>query len=167
MRWPPPSTPRRLAAELAAVSPLADRVGGYLGRRGQYGPAAELLRRALALDERLGTDDAALYISHNNLGQALRQLGDLPGARAELTRAIELGEHALGPDHPDLMAPHSNLGEVLRELGDLPGARAELTRAIELGERTLGPTTPPSCCRTATSAGRCTGWGTCPRRGPS
>jgi hypothetical protein len=30
----------------------------------------------------------------------LRQLGDLPAARAELTRAIELGERTRGPDHP-------------------------------------------------------------------
>jgi tetratricopeptide (TPR) repeat protein len=132
----------RLAVDLAAVSLLLDRAGRYLRRRGQYGPEAELLRRVLALDERIQRDDATLWISHNNLGEVLRQLGDLRGARAKLARAIELGERTLGPDHPNLVAPHSNLGEVLRQLEDLPGARAELIRAIGLGERALGPDHP-------------------------
>ena len=63
------------------------------------GPA-ELLRRALALDEQLKADHATLSVSHNNLGLVLRQLGDLPGARGELARAIELGERTLGAYHP-------------------------------------------------------------------
>ena len=100
----------QLAVDLDAVSLLLDRAGMYLQRRGQYGPAAELLRRALALDERLAADDVTLSVSHSNLGVVLHGLGDLAGARAELTRAVELGERVLGPDHPDLVLPHSNLG---------------------------------------------------------
>ena len=42
------------------------------------GPA-ELLRRALALDEQLEADHVTLSVSHNNLGLVLRQLGTCPG----------------------------------------------------------------------------------------
>jgi len=130
----------RLAADLATASLLLDRVGQYLLRRGQYGPAADLLRRALALDERLDADDDTLSVSHGHLGAVLIGLGDLPAARAELARAIELGERTLGPGHPaDFAVLLYRLGTLEEDIGEFPSAQARLTRAVSVDEQAYGP----------------------------
>ena len=47
-----------------------------------------------------------------NLGIALRDQGDLPGAREQLERALAISESALGPDHPTVRTLRRNLGSV-------------------------------------------------------
>jgi hypothetical protein len=47
-----------------------------------------------------------------HIGSALRDLGDLDGAKAQLDRALAIGEAALGPDHPDVAIYRHNLAAV-------------------------------------------------------
>jgi tetratricopeptide (TPR) repeat protein len=62
--------------------------------------------------------------ARNNLGTALRSLGDLEGAEREYRRAIE--------SRPDIAAAHSNLGALLEHRGLLPAAEVSYREALRL-----------------------------------
>ena len=76
---------------------------------------------ALQKTAELMPDDAA---AHNNLGNALKELGQLDGALASYQRALEI--------KPDLAQAHSNLGSVFLELGQFDDARERFVRAVAL-----------------------------------
>jgi serine/threonine protein kinase/Flp pilus assembly protein TadD len=87
---------------------------------------AEPARKALAV----GYYRAALALradspmAHHNLGNALRDLGDLADAAAEHRKAIEI--------HPEYAQNHDSLGLDLYLQGDLAGAVAEYRKALAL-----------------------------------
>jgi tetratricopeptide (TPR) repeat protein len=64
----------------------------------------------------LGPDHPDVAIRRNNLGNVLRALGDLEGARVQLEQALAISEAALGPDHPNVATVRSNLGSLLQAL---------------------------------------------------
>jgi Tfp pilus assembly protein PilF/2-polyprenyl-3-methyl-5-hydroxy-6-metoxy-1,4-benzoquinol methylase len=64
-------------------------------------------------------DDAGV---HNNLGNALKQLGRFEDAAASYRRALK--------SKPDFAMAHVNLGNVLKELGQLDGAAASYRHAL-------------------------------------
>ena len=61
---------------------------------------------------------------HNNLGNALYDLGQLDGALASYRRAVEL--------NPDFAMAHNNLANVLKASGQYQGAVASYRRVLEL-----------------------------------
>jgi Flp pilus assembly protein TadD len=69
--------------------------------------------------------------AHNNLGNALRDQGDLDGALAEFREAIRLD--------PKPALPHLNLGCALADRGDWDGALAELREAARLEPKSTLP----------------------------
>ncbi len=98
--------------------------GRHLKERGRGAEAGVVLAQAIAVyreEVRRKPDDAAV---HNNLGNALRESGDLLGAIEADREAIRL--------EPDGALHHYNLGIALRESGDLRGAMAEYREAIRL-----------------------------------
>jgi tetratricopeptide (TPR) repeat protein len=140
-------------AEELGVAPevagrLLNQVGLYLEEFARYTEAKNVLDRALALAETgYGPNHPTLAIFISNLGNTLRVLGDLAGARAHLERALAIDEAAYGPDHPDVAIRVSIIGIVLRELGDLAGARAYLERALAIDEAAYGPDHPKVAIR--------------------
>jgi len=64
---------------------------------------------------------------HNNLGNLLKDKGDVDGAQAGYLKAIEIDPH--------YAMPHSNLGGLLKNKGDVDGAHAEYLKAIEIDPR--------------------------------
>ncbi|TAL21542.1 MAG: glycosyltransferase family 41 protein, partial [Nitrospirae bacterium] len=62
--------------------------------------------------------------THNNLGNALRDLGQLEVALASYTKALEM--------EPSFADAYYNLGNVLQDLGRLDGAVASYRRALEI-----------------------------------
>jgi hypothetical protein len=48
-------------------------------------------------------------IDVNNLGMVLKELGDLPGARANYERALKIFKKFLGDDHPNTRLVQRNL----------------------------------------------------------
>jgi tetratricopeptide (TPR) repeat protein len=102
----------------------------------------------------LGPDHPSVGIWRGSLGNVLRDLGDLPGAREQYKRALAIGEAALGPDHPTMGTWRNNLGLVLRDLGDLPGAREQCERALAISEAAFGPDHPTCapCVATLTAS---------------
>ncbi len=66
----------------------------------------------------------AAWMAHHNLGNLLREAGELPAARAHFEAALRV--------RPDLFKAHNNLGSVLRDLKDLPAARAHYEQALAI-----------------------------------
>ena len=62
--------------------------------------------------------------AHSNLGNILRDLGNLKDAEISARKAIEI--------KPDFTKAHSNLGIILRELGKLKEAEISFRKAIEI-----------------------------------
>jgi Flp pilus assembly protein TadD len=147
---------RRLAGEAGAGGrPPATLwlLTAHVGRRGEAGRAAELLRDGLRrhpgdfwlhfelayvlsdlgpgqAGEAARHYTAALALRpesavvHNNLGLALKDQGDLVGAVACYREALRLD--------PKLALAHNNLGNALRARGDLDGAVACYKEALRL-----------------------------------
>ncbi|MFA7242930.1 MAG: tetratricopeptide repeat protein [Sulfuricellaceae bacterium] len=90
-------------------------LGAALQMQGKDALAA--LQKATEL---LPDDDDA----HNNLGNALRDRGQLEAALASYTKALEM--------EPGFAEAHYNLGNVLQDLGRPDGAVASYRRALEL-----------------------------------
>lgn len=122
----------RLAVDL-------NNLGEVYRRQGRLEQAAELLRRAIRLDEAAGGRSPALATSLNNLGLVLRAQGRLDAAADLYRRALDLLERTLGPDHPDTARALNNLAQLELERGD-PGTALPLQeRAASIARASLGP----------------------------
>jgi eukaryotic-like serine/threonine-protein kinase len=125
----------RMPEERAAL--LAAKAGAYR-TAGKVREAEPTLREAVALlESQAQPGDPMRSTLHNNLGDLLRELGDLGGAREELQLAHTLAIDAFGPDHPDVAMPLNNLGLV--ELMGLrfEAAEVHLREALRIRERAL------------------------------
>ena len=85
--------------------------------QGSYTKSIPLLKKVIQLEP--NDPDA-----HNNLGIALKELGDLDDAIASYNTALQLK-----PNYPDA---HNNLGNALKQKGDLTAAVASYNTAIKL-----------------------------------
>jgi tetratricopeptide (TPR) repeat protein len=131
-----------LAADPAATAGLLNKAAAYLWGRTELQQARQLLERALAIREaQLGPDHHDIAQSLDNLGLVLRELGELPAARAHLERALTINK-ALGPDHAAVAISLKNLGLVLRDQGELATARDYLERALNIRQAWFGPDHP-------------------------
>ena len=81
----------------------------------EHESAVQLIRRAIAI-----SPGVAMF--HNNLGAALRRMGDLPAARESYRRAVQLQ-----PDYPEAWA---NLGTLLRDQTRLVDSLAAYEQAL-------------------------------------
>ena len=89
--------------------------------------------RLKELREKLdGPESADLAVSLMNLGNLLRELGDLEAARPPLERAIAIQTKLHGDDDPKLAASLFNLGKLLDDLGDLDAAEATFEKSLAL-----------------------------------
>ena len=80
--------------------------------------------RAISLAQAADFSNSALSTMNVNLGNSLRELGDLERARTAFRRAIAL--------NPANASAHNNLGQVYYALGDCKNAVYELTQAVNL-----------------------------------
>jgi CHAT domain-containing protein len=121
------------AADKAAMAEALRDLGYAAGEQEDPAAAAGFQRRALALAEELG-DELGQFKSHNNLGNAYSDLGDLRAALVHYQRALQLAG-----DGPYLVAILTNLGGAHLSLGDTRAARATLERALERADATADP----------------------------
>jgi tetratricopeptide (TPR) repeat protein len=94
------------------------------------------MERALAIFEAAyGSDRPEVAQALDNLGVVLRELGELPQARAHHKRALAIFEATYGPDHPDIATTLDNLGAVLRALGEPSKAQTYQQRAQTIKQK--------------------------------
>ncbi|HEY1350567.1 MAG TPA: tetratricopeptide repeat protein, partial [Ktedonobacteraceae bacterium] len=119
------------------------RAGWYLGERGQYQEAEELLRSALFLQERgADHDDLAWARTALTLAWLYECEGKYQEAEPLALRAVSLRERLLGPDHPSTATSLNNLAGLYESQGRYSDAEPLYQRALALTERLLGPDHP-------------------------
>jgi tetratricopeptide (TPR) repeat protein len=132
-----------MQAGLEGAGVVLNQVGLYFQGRTQFIEAQTSLERALRVDEAaFGPDHPNVAIRINNLGELLRVLGDLDGAKIHFERALRINEAAYGPDHPQVAGPVNNLGLMLQAQGDLDGAKIHFERVLRIDEAAYGPDHP-------------------------
>ncbi len=129
-----------LAIAPDATARVLNQAGLYLSGRAQFAEAKDAYEWALEAHRALyGEERTEVAEILSNLGNVLRELGDVPGAQEHLERALRIDEAAYGPDHPTVAIRLNNLGLVLQARGDLPGAREHIERALRIDEARYGP----------------------------
>jgi tetratricopeptide (TPR) repeat protein len=133
---------RRAPAEARGL----DRKVVALYAQGRVAEAVPPARAALALRRRLypparyPDGHPRLAFSLNNLGELLRERGDLDGAEPLLREALAMCRMLYPPGpfpagHPDLAASLTNLGALLRDRGEYARAEALLLEALALYQK--------------------------------
>lgn len=114
---------------------LARRRGILAYRQERYGDALPQFRvaRELALAHR---DDSALAQTWNDIGNALRRIGDYHGALDAYLASLELKRR--GSDE-QLGTLYNNLGDLYRDLNDLGEAKKRYTEALVEHDRDNRP----------------------------
>jgi tetratricopeptide (TPR) repeat protein len=92
-------------------------MGAICYMQGRLEETIELLNNALELNPNYPE-------AHNNLGNTLKELGDLDAAITAYNKALKL--------NPNLSQAHTNLGLVLQEQGNLDAAVAAYNKALKL-----------------------------------
>jgi len=125
--------PSRLLASIAAA----------YNRAGRPREAAAAAREALATYQRLeSVDDGRLGLLHNNLGEALRSLGEHDDAAVHLGVAQTLWAAKYGPEHPRLAMVLGNLAAIDLARDDTVAAEAKFRQVVAMRERVLGTEHP-------------------------
>jgi tetratricopeptide (TPR) repeat protein len=130
---------RRFGQDADLESSLETTLAGVLTIQDKCEDALPHLRMALALADRAyDADDPRRAGILNNLGAALRCVGDLDGALKRHLSALELRERILGPQHPEVALSLNSIGNVLFSKGDFAGALPYHQRTLEVREKSLG-----------------------------
>ncbi len=118
---------------------LLNQTGYYLRTRARYEEAGPLLKRALAINERLlGPTHINTATSLNNLAGLYWYQGRLDEAEPLYQRALKIRKRALGPEHPDTASSLNNLAELYQDQGRLDEAESLLQNALAITEQKLG-----------------------------
>ena len=107
---------------------------------GQHDKAAQVLRRALIIQEQ--RNDPSLSTTSSNLAAVYFDQGDYRNAETLYQRAVAIDERNLGPQHPTLAVRLVGLAETLRLSGQYSSADPLYERALAIQERALGPAHP-------------------------
>src|SRR5216683_916776 len=130
-------------AALAADSDGLERLANYLGERGSYAAACDLLQRALDAERGvLGPDHPDTLATWHNLAHWTGESGDPAGARDQFAALLPVSELVLGADHPDTLADRYTLAYWAGKAGDPAGARDQYAALLPVRERVLGPDHP-------------------------
>jgi CHAT domain-containing protein/Tfp pilus assembly protein PilF len=112
---------------------LREWAGTFLGRN-DWDRADDRNRRALAIDERLGSESLPVAQSRHNLGVTAWNRRDLPVAEDHLRRALAIRER-LAPRSLPLALTLNNLGNVVWSQGDFAATEDCYSRALAIRER--------------------------------
>jgi CHAT domain-containing protein len=114
------------------------QLGDLLEKTGRYAEAEPLLRRSLAIGEKVvGTEDPRLAYIYGELGMLLNNTGHFSESQQLLRRAVSLAEHS--DNDADLPTQLQNLSRGLECVGRLAEAEALARRALDLTEHAKQP----------------------------
>ena len=130
--------PRLLARAIALSNEAITR-----RQAGQYRDAAELLRAALEIRERLlGEKHPDTAGTYNNLGTVYYNMGDYDRALEFYQIALDIKKKTLGPEHPNTARTYNNLAVAYKDTGDYDRALEFHQKALDIEEKVLGPKHP-------------------------
>jgi len=113
-------------------------LGAALRARGDHAEAQKVLRRALEIHERQGTDSPAAIRDLHHLAGSLEESGDLEGAAAEYERALAYKHRVIGSNLDDLAELQYGLASLYLEWQNYSRARELLYEAIGTFRRHAG-----------------------------
>ncbi|MCB9703884.1 MAG: serine/threonine protein kinase [Myxococcales bacterium] len=116
-------------------------IGFLVVFRSALAEAEHASRRADALLDRIGGDEAILFRVLEARAVLRREEGDNEGSRRSLEAALEIGARVFGADDLRLADTHNNLATSLLWVDEEASAR-EIARAQAIWERHLGPAHP-------------------------
>ncbi len=117
---------------------LGQQLGNFQAFRGLVGRVVATRQSSVAqADSSLGPEHRATLSAKSALGDALRQKGDLLGARKVLEEALEIQQRVYGDMHSETLTVMNNLSLVLADLGD-PKARPMAEHVLAARLRILG-----------------------------
>jgi tetratricopeptide (TPR) repeat protein len=115
---------------------------------GRFRVAEKHGRQAVEISERhFEPGHPRIATSQSNLGEVLRNLGQLEAARDLLRMALESDEKSFEPGHPIIAIRQSVLALVLQDLGELEAARDLLRMVLESDEKSFEPGHPKIATR--------------------
>lgn len=123
------------------VSFLNDRAT-VLMRHKRYEEAAQTLRQALAMGERVGVSDEFLGFLSGNLGTALFRMGAHEDALAALQRCLTTMDRVRSPNHPSTLTLRAREGDALAALKRGDEAFRAYQQALRIQAK-MPPKTPP------------------------
>jgi tetratricopeptide (TPR) repeat protein len=128
--------------DLDVAATLNSLAQGYRSQR-KYGEAKELIKRALAMQERLlGPDHPDVASSLNRLALCYRALGKRDKAKPLFERALRLREQALPANDPRIATSLNNLALAYCAEGAYRLAEPLLQRALVIKDEVFGPQHP-------------------------
>ncbi len=134
---------KSVAPEFEKLIRILDAVGLFLMEIAHYASANHLIRRALAINEKmLGPEHSNTAAALNNLAGLLNNQGNTGAALPLCEQALAINEKVLGPEHPNTAASLSNLAELYSSLGNAGAALPLFERALAINEKVLGAEHP-------------------------
>jgi len=122
---------------------MMNQLGLWLKYRAEHSEAEPLLRRSLAISEKvLGPEAPDVATSLNNLALLYRAQGQYEKAAPLHERALAIWEQALGPEHPHVATSLNNLAGLYDNQGQYGKAEPLYERALAIREKALGPEHP-------------------------
>jgi Tetratricopeptide repeat len=128
---------------LADDSPGMAQLASYLGARGSYASAVELLQRVLdARGRSLGPEHPLTLTAQSDLAVWTGHTGDAAGARDQFAALLPVFDRVLGSEHPNTLTTQNNLAYWTGRAGDAAGARDQFAALLPVFDRVLGPEHP-------------------------
>jgi Tetratricopeptide repeat len=130
-------------AVLNPASASLERIANYLGERGSYAAARDLLQQIFDACKRVfgPYDDGTLTVWHN-LAHWTGQAGDAAGARDQYAALLAVRERVLGPEHPDTLSARASQASWTGRAGDPAEARDQYAALLPVEKGVLGPDHP-------------------------
>ncbi len=104
--------------------------------------AEPLVRRALAIYEKSGSEHADVSTALNNLASLLRATNRLAEAEPMYRRALAIEEKIHGPEHPNVATALNNFASLLGAINRFAEAEPMYRRALAIDEKSYGPDHP-------------------------
>ena len=129
---------RAFGPESDEVAATLNLLGGIYADALQAGPGEPLLRRALAIRNKLDPEGTGAADVHRNLGRLLTGAGRFEEAEAELRRALAIYRAKSGTEGADAANAMDNLRDVLTRRREYAEAEQLELQAISLTEKQYG-----------------------------
>jgi serine/threonine protein kinase/Tfp pilus assembly protein PilF len=121
------------------VAAMQNTLGSSLVSLGEYGPAVEVLRKALKTRQaKLGPDDPLTLTTMNNLAAGYHAAGKLDLALPLYGETFKLRRARFGPDDPGTLTSMSNLAFCYKAAGKLDLALPLFELALKIAKARLG-----------------------------